>query len=227
MTRDALCGVTAEGPLVTKLTSGCCPRAGGLGRGQGSSDAVGAPCALCGSAQLAQLQGRYGDPFLTPSLGQHFSGPALWDTTMSALKRGCAHRKNRLGNAALFQVLSLLMAFAARERPINLYAITATSFWYHDTQALRHRPVTGFRWVVEAYFTSRVQLRLWIFLSIKIFHELFLNSLGWKGPLVIPDPTLAHTGPAQSKLLEAVFCQVPCVSKDGEPPSFWVTGRVK
>lgn len=35
MTRDALCGVTAEGPLATKLASGCCPRAGGLGHGQG------------------------------------------------------------------------------------------------------------------------------------------------------------------------------------------------
>lgn len=110
--------------------------------------------------------------------------------------RRCAHRKNILGNVLLFQVLSLLMAFTARERMINLYAITATSFWYHDTQALCHRPVIGFHWVEEAYFTSRVQLRLWLVWSIKIFHELFSNSLGWKGPLVAPGPSLAHTAPA-------------------------------
>lgn len=154
MTRDALCGVTAEGPLATKLASGCCPRAGGLGRRQGSRDAAGAPWALCSSAQLARLRGRHGDPFLTPLLGQCLPGPALWDTTISPLKRGCAHRKNILGNTVSFQVLSLLMAFAAKEWMINLYAITATSFWYHDTQALCHRPSIGFHGVEEAYFIT-------------------------------------------------------------------------
>lgn len=34
---------------------------------------------------------------------------------MSPLKRGCAHRKNILGNAVSFQVLGLLMAFSVRE----------------------------------------------------------------------------------------------------------------
>lgn len=155
MTRDALCGVTADGPLATKLASGCRPRAGGLGRRQGSRDSGGAPCALCGSAQLAWLWGWHGDPFLTPWLGQCLSGPAPWDTVMSPLtRRGCAHRKNILGNAVSFQVLSLLMAFAARERMINLYAITATSFWYHHTQALCHRPAIGVHWVEEGYFTA-------------------------------------------------------------------------
>lgn len=63
MTRDALCGVTTECPLATKLSSGCCPRAGGLRYGQGIRDTVGALCALCGSAQLAQHQNSMGTPF--------------------------------------------------------------------------------------------------------------------------------------------------------------------
>lgn len=115
MTRDALCDVTTECPLATKLTSGCCPRAGGLRYGQRIRVTVGASCALRGSAQLAWHQGQHGDPFLTPLPGQRLSGLALWDIAMSPLKRGCAHRKNILGNAVTFQVWSLLMAFAIRE----------------------------------------------------------------------------------------------------------------
>lgn len=48
--KDAPCAVTVEAFLATKLTSGCCPRAGGLGHRQESKDAVGALCALCGFA---------------------------------------------------------------------------------------------------------------------------------------------------------------------------------
>lgn len=83
MTRDALCGVAVEGSLATKLTSGCCPRAGGLGHGQGSRDAVRTPCASCSSAQLAGLWEWHRDPFfLSPSLGQSLPRPDRWDTKM-------------------------------------------------------------------------------------------------------------------------------------------------
>lgn len=134
--------------------------------------------------------------------------------------------KNILGNAVLFQALSLLMAFAAREQMINLYAITATSFWsntratHSNTQALCHRPVTGFCWVEEAYFTSR----LWQLWSIKIFDEWFFQQ--FKLEVDSEDPE-SHMGPAQSGLLETISCLVPRASKDGEPLALWVTSIIK
>lgn len=65
-----------------------------------------------------------------------------------------------------------------------------------STQSLCHRPVTGFCCVQEAHFTSKVQLKLWPIRNIKIFHEVFWNCLGWKGPVVVPCPTPSCTGPA-------------------------------
>lgn len=93
-------------------------------------------CSENSSAQLTGLWEWHRDPFfLSPSLGQSLPGPDLWDTRMSPLDRGCAHREI-IGSAVSFQVLRLSMAFSAREWMIHLCAITATSFWSHDRQTL-------------------------------------------------------------------------------------------
>lgn len=135
MTSDALRGVTVEGSLATKLTCGCCPRAGGLGHGQESRDALRTPCASCSCALLTGSWEWHRDPFLlSPSLGQSLPGPDLWDIRMPPVERGCAPRETILGDAGSFQVLRLLMALSARKWMIHLCAITATSFWSHDRQ---------------------------------------------------------------------------------------------
>lgn len=87
------------------------------------------------------------------------------------------------------------------------------------TQSLCHRPVTGFRCVQEAHFTSKGQLKLWPVRNIKIFHDFFWNCLGWKGPVVVPPPTPSCMG----RLLGAISWWI---SKDGEPPPLWVVDIV-
>lgn len=196
MTRDALCGVTTEGSVATKLTSGYCPRAGGAGHGQGSRDALRTLCASSSSAQLTGLWEWHRDPFfLSPSPRQSLPGPDLWDTKMPSWEKGCVLRETTLGSAASFQVLRLLMAFSTRERMTYLCAITATSFWSHDRQKLSQ---TCPRLSLGGgnLFTSRIQIRLWLVRNIKALDGGFFSSLGCKQLLVVPGLISAHTGPA-------------------------------
>lgn len=94
----------------------------------------------------------------TPSSSAHLWGKACLDQTAGTprcpLEKGVYWQENILGNAVSLQVLSLSVAFSAREWMLHLCAITATSFWSHERQTLCHRSVVGFHWVEKAYLQA-------------------------------------------------------------------------